>query len=600
MVVSRENHRPRLRSARFWVPVGVVVLLVALVAGGVVVAKTLADRAFAARDALQSAIPLAKAAKDQILDSDVGAAQQTVAQLQQLTAEARAQAGGDLWQFAEGVPFAGANLAAVRSVAGAIDDLVNRAAAPASRLSLDGLAPTEGRIDTAKLAEVAAIVDEAAAAVAEARATLDSIDRDGLIDQVSSGVAQLDGVLGQIEPLVEPAQQALSVLPGLLGADGPRNYLVLVQNNAESRGTGGNPAALVMIHVDNGAISIAQQASSSDFYNGRPAPIVELDAATVALYGDKIARYMQDVTVTPNFTESARIMGAFWAETFGTPIDGTLSIDPVALSYLMVAAGPVELPNGDVLESQSVVSTLLNEVYFRFPVPAMQDAYFAVAAGAIFDSLTSVDDPRALVEQVTKGVDEGRIFYVPTSPAEAELISGTRLAGTLPADNAQTTLLGSYVNDITEGKLNYYMDTAVTVESDVCTVAADVAPTFTITSSLTSTLQPDEVRGLARYISPARFFAKGVISTDLVVYGPVGATFVSAAVDGVPVAATAVEHLGRPAVKINVINDPASSHAVTAVFSGAAGADYGPVEVWHTPMVRATPVTIEAPGCPAG
>ena len=438
MVVSRENHRPRLRSARFWVPVGVVVLLVALVAGGVVVAKTLADRAFAARDALQSAIPLAKAAKDQILDSDVGAAQQTVAQLQQLTAEARAQAGGDLWQFAEGVPFAGSNLAAVRSVAGAIDDLVNRAAAPASRLSLDGLAPTEGRIDTAKLAEVAAIVDEAAAAVAEARATLDSIDRDGLIDQVSSGVAQLDGVLGQIEPLVEPAQQALSVLPGLLGADGPRNYLVLVQNNAESRGTGGNPAALVMIHVDNGAISIAQQASSTDFYNGRPAPIVELDAATVALYGDKIARYMQDVTVTPNFTESARIMGAFWAETFGTPIDGTLSIDPVALSYLMVAAGPVELPNGDVLESQSVVSTLLNEVYFRFPVPAMQDAYFAVAAGAIFDSLTSVDDPRALVEQVTKGVDEGRILYVPTSPAEAELIAGTRLAGTLPADNAQT------------------------------------------------------------------------------------------------------------------------------------------------------------------
>ncbi|MCR2823946.1 DUF4012 domain-containing protein [Microbacterium sp. zg.Y909] len=542
---------------------------------------------------------MAKEAKDAILASDLDAAGRTIDRLQQLTADARAQADGDLWRFAETLPFAGPNLSTVRTIAVAIDDLVDRAAKPASSLSLDGLAPTGGRIDTAKLAEAALVVDEAASALADARAIVDAIDRSALIDQVASGVDQLDRVVAQIEPLIGPAQQALAVLPGMLGAEGPRNYLVLVQNNAESRGTGGNPAALVLLHVEDGAISIAQQASSQDFDNGRPEPVAELDPATVALYGDKVGRYMQDVTMTPDFAESARIMGSFWAETFGTPIDGTVSIDPVALSYLMAATGPVGLPNGDVLEPSTVVASLLNEVYFRYPDPRMQDAYFAVAAGAIFESLTSVTQPRQLIEQATRAIDEGRLMYVPTSPTEAELIAGTRLAGSLPADNTETTMLGSYVNDVTEGKLNYYMDTAVTVATDVCTVAADVAPTFTVTSSLTSTLQPDQVSGLARYISPARFFPKGVISTDLVVYGPVGATFASASVDGVAVTATPVEHLGRPAVKVNVINDPASSHAVTAVFSGTAGADYGPVQVWHTPMVRETPVTVDAAGCPA-
>lgn len=594
---SRKPKRPLLRSFRFWVPVGILVLVVAVGVTGALMAKAIADRAFAARDSLQTAIPLASTAKEQVLASDTAGAQATVAQLRTLTGEAKDQADGGLWRFGEAVPVVGANLTAVREIAETIDTLVVEALEPAAGLSLSSLAPVDGRIDVAQLDVASDILDQAASALSEARATVDGIDRSALIDQVSSGVAQLDDALAEIEPVVEPAQKTLAILPGILGAEGARNYLVLVQNNAESRGTGGNPASLVMITADNGAISITQQASSSDFDNGRPNPIVELDPAVLALYGDKVGRYMQDVTTTPDFPDSARIMGAFWAEEFGTPIDGTLSIDPVALSYIMNATGPVTLPNGDQLDANNVVSSLLNEVYFRFPVPAVQDAYFAAAAGAVFDSITSVSNPRALVDQVARAAEEGRILYVPTSQAEAEIIAGSRMTGQLPADNSATTMLGSYVNDITEGKLDYYLDTAVTVVSDVCGVAAGVAPTFTVNSSLTSTLQPGDVADLADYISPARFFPKGVISTDLVLYGPVGSTFASATVDGAPVEATAVEHLGRPAVKVNVENEPASSHTVSATFTGVADAGYGPLEAWYTPMVRETPVTIDAPGC---
>ena len=346
-----------------------------------------------------------------------------------------------------------------------------------------------------------------------------------------------------------------------------------------------------MLHIDDGAISIAQQASSSDFNNGRPRPIVELDPQTVALYGDKVGRWMQDVTTTVDFTESAAIMEAFWAESFGTPIDGFISIDPVALSYLMRATSPVTLPNGDVLTADNVVSTLLNEVYFRYDDPEQQDLYFALAAGAVFDTLTSADDSRALIEQVVHAVEEGRLLYVPASDAEAELIAGTRITGTLPTGNDEITMVGSYINDITEGKLNYYMDTAVEVVA-----TCDAQPRFEVTTTVTSTLQPDQVAGLARYISPGRFFPRGVISTDVVLYGPVGARLVSTSVNGSEVSAHSVEHLGRPAAKINIVNRPAETHTVSAVFEADPGA-FGPVEAWYTPMVRETPVTIHAPGC---
>jgi len=422
---------------------------------------------------------------------------------------------------------------------------------------------------------------------------------------VSSGVDQLDGVVAELNAIMVPAQKTMQVLPGLLGGDGPRNLLVLVQNNAESRGTGGNPAAVVMLTIDDGQLTITHQAASTDFNNDRDTPIVDLDAETVALYTDKVGRFMQDVTTTPDFTESARIMAAFWAETVGTPIDGTLSIDPVALGYLLNATGPVTLEDGDVLTSETVVPMLLNEVYFRYNTGNTsydnqhQDAYFAMAASGILGALTTAQDPLVLVQQAARAVHEGRILYAPTSQAEEDVIAGTRITGQFPVDNSQTTMVGSYINDITEGKLDYYVRTAVNVASDQCTVDAATAPTFTVSTTLDYTLQPGDVAGLARYISPGRYFPKGELHTDVVVYGPVGTSITSVTVNGVHVedAVTPLVHLGRPAIKVNIANPPATATVVSVGFTGVAGEHYGPIEAWHTPMVSDTPVTVDAPGC---
>ena len=303
---------------------------------------------------------------------------------------------------------------------------------------------------------------------------------------------------------------------------------------------------------------------------------------------------MPDITLTPDFTESAEIMRAFWAESFGTPIDGVLSFDPVALSYLLGATGPVKLATGETLTADNAVSELLNRVYFRFQEGDQQDAYFAAAAASVFGAVRSgAGDTSALVEALGRAIDEGRLLYVPSAEAEAELIAGNRIDGKLPADNSEKTMVGVYVNDITEGKLDYYAKLAVAATSDQCTATE---PTFSTTATFASTLNPNDVEGLAEYISPARFFAKGVIATELVLYGPVGSTFTGATVDGAPSVATALPHLDRPAVKVSILNPPGASHTVVANFTGAAG-EYGPLEVWHTPMVQPTDVTVATPGC---
>lgn len=590
--------KPLIKSARLWVPVTLGVLLLAIIGIGVA-GWQVAERGFAARDELERAIPLAKQAQEQIMAGDQEGAKATVDELAVHAAEARRLTDDPMWRSFEWVPVAGPNLEAVRVASTSVDELVEGVVRPATSLSLDALKPVDGAIDVAALTELAGVVDGVAATIDDVSAELDAVDREELIGPVADGIAQLDDAVGQIQPMLGPASTALDVLPAALGADGPRNYLLLFQNNAESRGSGGNPASLLLLNVTDGRVSIAQQASSSDFAR-QDRPIMELDPESVVLYGDKIGRYMQDVTITPDFTETSELIRAFWASEFGSQVDGVISFDPVALGYLLGATGPITLPTGEQLTAENAAPLLLNEVYFRYPEGDAQDAFFAAAAGSVFQVITSgAGETDALLEALTRAVDEGRLMYAPSDPAEAEFIAGTRITGTLPVDNAEQAMVGVYVNDVTEGKLDYYLQLDAAAASDQCTVDASTAPTFTTTATLTNTLQPDQVPGLADYISPARFFPKGDIATELVLYGPVGGTFQSAQIDGAPTAATPVSHLGRPAVKVFVQNTPGSTHTVSAVFTGPADAAYGPLELWHTPMVRPANVTIDAPGCDA-
>ncbi|MGB4136594.1 MAG: DUF4012 domain-containing protein [Microbacterium sp.] len=597
---GRRTRKPLLKSARFWVPISILLVLIALAAGIAVAGKALADDAFAAKDDLEKAMPLVATVQQSMLAGDTDTAKSASAQLAELTASAKNHTDTPLWRNVEWVPVAGPNLKGVRIAAASADALVRDAVMPLTDLSVEAIVPTGGAVDLARLQDLAQKVDRAATSIHAVQKEMATIDRDALIGPVAGGVDKINAALDKIAPIIDPAQTALTLLPKALGADGPRHYLLIFQNNAESRGTGGNPAAIAYLTAENGKISLTGQAGSGDFQNGRETPVIDLDPQTKALYGDKIGRYVMDSTLSPDFTETSKIVQAFWAETYGTAVDGVASFDPVALGYLLNATGPVDVGDGLQLTSQNVVKLLLSDVYSLFPDPADQDDFFAGTAGLVFQALIDRHpDPKALLTELGRAADEGRLMFAPNDPDEAKVIAGTKVSGTLPATDAEQTVTGVYVNDITEGKLDYYMQLDIAASSTQCQASsAKDAATFSTTAKLTNTLTPGEVEGLAPYVAPGRFFAKGEVSTDLVIYGPVGAAVTSVTVNGTAVTPQVFPHLGRNAVKVNVRTSPGQTVTVEATFTGAGG-PYGPLEVRHTPMVKETPVTIDTPGCVA-
>ena len=571
-----------------------MVLLIAIVAlAGI--AYSIGTRALEARDTLESSISLVSGVQESVLAGDVDTARSQAAELAGATARSRELTDDALWRSLEWVPVAGPNLEAVRTAAAVVDDLATDAVEPVSTISVQALKPRDGRIDPQGIIDIQDAISGAADSVVASEARLDELDSDALVDQVTSGVTRLESALSKAHDVLVPAQKAVAVLPPAIGAEGPRNYLMLFQNNAEARGTGGNPASILHINVTDGVIDITQQASSRDFANYRDEPIIEVNEETEALYGDKIASFIQDSTLTPDFPETAEIVRAFWAESFGTPVDGVLSFDPVALSYLLGATGPVTHETGDVLTAENAVPLLLNEAYLRYPGQDAQDAFFAAAAGSIFTALTSGNgDLDRTIDALARATDEGRLLYVPVTEAERELVEGTRILGTLPVDNTDQTVLGVYVNDVTGSKMDYYLDAGIRATADTC-----AAPVFTSSTTLTSTLDFGSARSLPRSITGPNY-TPGDIGTDLVLYGPTGGTFRTVSIDGVEVPTrnmTVGTHLGRPAVKVYILNEPGSQHTIDAVFDGAPDQAYGELVVQHTPMVRPTPVELTPSGC---
>ncbi|MCS5723257.1 DUF4012 domain-containing protein [Herbiconiux sp. CPCC 203407] len=435
--------------------------------------------------------------------------------------------GDPVWRLGEFVPFAGPNLAAVRQAASITDSVASDAIYPlvsnVSDIGVDSFQPVNGAIDLAPLVAAQPTVATARTVLSSAAADARGIETDGTVDLISEAVGKLRDSVIEADGLIQGVDRAVTLIPRMLGAEGDRNYLLLFQNPAELRSGGGITSALAQISTTAGSVSLTQQASGSDFRYADP--VLPLPPESLALYGDRAARYVQNTTLVPQFELSGQIAATMWADRFGVQTDGAIAFDPVALSYLLEATGPITLPTSGVeLTSENAVQFLLSDVYAQFEEPSVQDAVFAEAAKAVFDRVSSGDlDAGKLVSALTQAGDEGRFKIWSSHPEDQAVLADTTLAGGLPISGPNSSGVGVYLNDGTGAKMDYYLDTAVAVQGTSC--RADGRPTVRVEVTLTSTAPADAGAVLPAYVTGGGNFGvtPGNVKTIVFVYGPDGA-----------------------------------------------------------------------------
>ncbi|WP_161793784.1 DUF4012 domain-containing protein [Agreia bicolorata] len=543
-----------------------------------------------AKSELEAALPLASQLKSQVSSGDAVGAVESATGLSSHAKEAAALTDDPIWRTAEVIPWVGPNLTVMRELSATVNDVSRFGIGPltslAGSIGLSDFKPVDGRVDLQPLRDAQPALADASISVNDAIARVRGIEAEGtLLPLVDARQKLLDSLLEASSSLTI-LNKSSQLMPAMLGADGPRNYLVLFQNNAELRSTGGIPGAMAMVQTNDGSMSLTQQASASSFPKF-PAPVIELPQETRALYGDNTAQYMQDVNFTPNFALSGQIAREMWNQKHGVQVDGVISLDPVALSYLLTATGPVTLPTGDELTSDNAVKLLLEDVYARYANPAEQDAFFASAAAAVFQKIAAGDlEPQELISALAKSGEENRILLWSAHDEDQAILADTTLAGGLPVSDDSKQNFGVYLNDSTTAKMDPYLEVSISAGQKVC--RNDGLPTNSVQVTLTNNAPVDAATSLPSYVTGGGLFGipPGNIRTNVAAYGAPGLYNLGVARDGARIENQGGSDDGYGVSKVEVELAPGESTVLDFQFLGDLPSTR-PVTVQHTPLVYA-------------
>ncbi|MCY1717626.1 DUF4012 domain-containing protein [Microbacterium sp. SL62] len=470
------------------------------------------------------------------LASEPAAAGATLARLASDASAAHDLTSDPVWHLAERTPWIGPQLSAFATVAAAGDTLLSEALLPlvtaAQDTSFDALKPVNGRIDTTGLSALAEPAQSAAAKSAEAAEQLGGINRVPLVGVVSRSVDKSTEVFNQAANGLDALSRATRLLPGLLGQNGERNYLVVVQNNAEWRSLGGIAGTAILLKTNEGAISLAGTESGTSLSSGIKNPVVDLPADVQGIYETRPARFFQNLTQIPDFTFDGPLAREMYRQRTGVDVNGVISLDPVVLSYLLKATGPVTLPDGETLSADNAVQMLLSDVYQRYKDPGAQDAFFAGATGAVFNAfLEGRGSTVSLFTGLATAADQRRVLMWSADPAEQDILEGSSVAGDLPITDGETARFGVYFNDGGGSKMSYYVKPEVSLAWDQCSPDdRNTSRQLSLRLSLANTAPADAATSLPTYVTANGAFgtAPGTATVVNNIYLPEGWELVSA------------------------------------------------------------------------
>ncbi|MBX7446631.1 DUF4012 domain-containing protein [Mycolicibacterium sp. 3033] len=558
-----------------------------------------ATGAFQAKSSLEQARGSAQDAKEALLEGDTQTASESADD-----AVVRAQAAYDAthsvaWNIVAGVPWLGSPFRTGQQVTEVVLGLASDVLRPAADVGI-AIAPDrlyrDGRVDVDLLRAQEPQLSELSASAKRLNGHASAITDPRYVSLLSNARSQLQTQISSITSVIESAALAARLAPSMMGVDGPRTYFMGFQTNAEVRGTGGLLGGYGILRFDNGTPAVETLAPNTDLSEA-VAPI-ELGFEFDQQYG-----YAQPFTdfrnsnLSPHFPYAAQIWKAMWAEETGTEVDGVIAIDPVALSYILGAVGPITMADGEVVSRENVVQLTESTAYFRYPTDQYaRKQYLQDIANAVVKKMTGqVESPRKLLDALGQAISERRIAVWSAFPAEQELLEQTPLAHTLPSDNAPFAAV--VLNNLGGNKLDYYLDTTIEYAADDCRGETRAS---TVNVGLKNTAPSDslpEYVGSAAGLAPELLIAvpPGTNITSVRLYATKGAELSAAILNGERVPAILNSERGHPVFEVQVIVPPGQTAEVS--FQLSEPTVPGEARVLTQPLVDNVIPNVMVPTC---
>jgi hypothetical protein len=140
--------------------------------------------------------------------------------------------------------------------------------------------------------------------------------------------------------------QVIDALLAFTGGDGAKRWLLLSQNPAEVRPTGGFIGTYGVLEARDGHLRLARYRSIESWYfRRRHAVVAAADAPRALRLGrHPIAQTIANANAAGDWPVAARLAARLWRRGGEPPVDGVISVTPDLVARALEVLGPVRVP----------------------------------------------------------------------------------------------------------------------------------------------------------------------------------------------------------------------------------------------------------------
>ena len=592
LVVGVEAARARLeREQPRGLPIWAWLVVLVMTAWLVVATAPLALAANETVDFMQRGREAATSGLNAARDGDTITARGAFNQATRSFSAARDKLESPLTSTGLGVPFLASNVRAARTLAELGTDLADAGEALTVAVDPDALKVVDGRLPVEEVVKITPQLEHGAAVLAHAHSRLDALRRDPyLVAPVRDAVDRVYAQLARADREAGHAAAAAKLAPAIFGAQGDRTYLLVVQNNAESRATGGFIGSYALITAHAGKLHVGDILRTNTWNEAiKKRPNVTYTAP--ADYKRRYGQYqpqstLQNVNLSPDFPSVAQALMSLAPQAGQPKVDGVLSVDPAGLAALLQLTGPVVVPDWPTpIDSGNVVNVTLRDAYVAFSATPERADFLGDVAKAAVDKATqgTLGKPAQIAKVLGGAAHAGHLTLAFARPDEERLAQQLDVSGGLTPVGSDAIAVTS--SNVAGNKIDYYLDRAV--DYRVMLTPNDTASDATATAALSVVLNNTApAEGLPQIVigpfTPDRFVA-GENQALLSMYSPL--QFVAATVDGKKTSVSPGRERGRNVYSLFEKIPSRTQKTTTTKLAGSVRLHQG----WYTLVVRAQP-----------
>lgn len=383
-------------------------------------------------------------------------------------------------------------------------NVADAAAAAAVTGDFDTIRYQSGRIDLAQVTGAQAPLAAAVVAMDDAAASIEDVDDGWLLPPIRDRLRRFDQELLSTRDEVFLASLAARELPGMLGGDGERHYLVIFTQPAESRGLGGLLGAWVELRAVDGELDVVDSGKSTELNRAGPC-----EQRTISGPEDYKFRYdrfrpqcfIQDLPLSPDFPSVAEVTRQMYEQTKGVALDGVIAVDPAGLASILEITGPVQVTEfGQRLTATNATRFLLHDQYIVYDRDEeSRDDFLEAALRTTFDQLVEGDvpGPKRISTVLGATVNERHLMAHFFRPGEQELMLELESDGALPAPPAGSDAFLLVTQNKGNNKIDSYLRREISyrAEVDPRTGNLDATATVTLFNDAPAAGLPDSIIG---------------------------------------------------------------------------------------------------------